>query len=38
MGCTEIGWEDVDWIDVVHVRNKWEASYEHDSEPLGPIM
>jgi hypothetical protein len=25
MGLGEVGWDDVDWIDLVQDRNKWRA-------------
>jgi hypothetical protein len=32
MGLGEIGWRDMDWIDLARGRDKW-SSCEHNNEP-----
>jgi hypothetical protein len=37
MDIREIGFGDVDWIHLAHVRDRWRVSYEHGDEPSGSI-
>jgi hypothetical protein len=40
MDLREIGWDGMDWIDLVQNRDQWRAlvnTIEHDNEPSGSI-
>jgi hypothetical protein len=37
MDLGEIGWEDMDWIDLVQERDQWRGSCEHGNESSGSI-
>jgi hypothetical protein len=34
---SEIGWDDMDWIDLAQDRDQWEGFCEHGNEPSGSI-
>jgi hypothetical protein len=33
----EIGWDDMDWIDLPQDRDQWRGSCEHGDEPSGSL-
>ena len=37
MELREIGWDDMDWIDLPHYRDRMEGSSEHGIEPSGSM-
>jgi hypothetical protein len=37
MDLREIGWGDIDWIDLAQVRNQWGGYFEHSNERWGSI-
>jgi hypothetical protein len=37
MDLREIGWNGMDWIDLVQDRDQWEGSCERGTEPSGSI-
>jgi hypothetical protein len=37
MDLREIGWDDMDWIDLDQNRDQWKGSCEHGNEPSGSI-
>jgi hypothetical protein len=37
MDFREIGWDGMDWFDLVEDRVQWMGSCEHGNEPLGSI-
>jgi hypothetical protein len=37
MDLTELGWSDMDWIQLTQDRDQWMISCEHRDEPSGSI-
>jgi hypothetical protein len=37
MDLREIGWGDMDWIDLARDRDQWRALVQHGNEPSGSI-
>jgi hypothetical protein len=37
MDFREVGWGDMDWIDVAQDRDRWRGSFEWGDKPSGSI-